>query len=216
MAVEVNVEEKDNQVSQQQTDVCVYVGEIITLAIDEVEVKCVTAVDCENKPILIPLDNQSLFESVQEGSTLQFDTPRGVVDEYTTVPAINGTFVMQPAIENRREYYRINYTYDAELSAGSGSWTAIKGEDLSEGGLLAVCDGSIDLSLGQTVVVRLSLPDCPVLTAIGVIRRIEKPKPNAKRAKSKIAIEFTTLDSKDRQRLVEFIYRYQIKNAPCR
>lgn len=118
----------------------------------------------------------------------------------TTLTGLVGRLGPVTPTQNQREYFRVEPDFKIRASFDSVCWTPGMGDSISEGGIRASCSG-LSISEGKELSVRIYLPNWAPIFAKGVVSRMEE--------NGIFALEFTSLSSKDRYSLVQFIYLYQ-------
>lgn len=175
--------------------------EIVVVTVEGRSSACVCIKTADGRTVLVPLRDGF---SAPPGAQAEVRSDRGSMkftsNGNTTLTGLVGQLGPVTPTQNQREYFRVDPEFKIRVSFDNACWTPGLGDSISEGGIRASCAG-LAISEGKELSIRIYLPNWVPIFAKGIVSRMD--------ADGIFALEFTSLSSKDRYSLVQFIYLYQ-------
>lgn len=195
---------------------------VLDVDFDGVRVPSLVVRLSDGRAFLIPLLNRrSTGNDAQMRQVLQLSDGQSFqIDGRTEMLAFTGTTLAhtQPdKPDNRRSFFRIRRPGIAvEISVDDKNYDWAVAEDISEGGALLVVRAASVISEGQSVFLRVHLPDKELVCCDGIVRRVTTKTSSEYGMSKLLGIHFVRMTPDDRQRLVRYIFRHQLDQTPVR
>lgn len=172
--------------------------------------------------VVVPPANFQSY-SVQQGKSvyLQLVTSHGVktfegmVGEVRAVPAIVISGLKPTASTQRRRYPRVNVRLTVHIWPNDEPWeidsaVICKSLNISATGIRVSLNRHLDVRVGDTVSINVSLPEDRSLQTPAVVRRIRIHELDATQ---ELGLEYLNLPPEDREMLVKYVMRRQFERG---